>query len=124
MHRSSSSPLPPANGRRPSDDRGKREDPNRMLRLESVNVFIEQSHILRDVSLAVEPGRLVCLVGRNGAGKTTTLRTIMGYLRPASGRIAFREHLLTGRRTHEIARLGIAFAPEDGGVFGDLSVAE
>jgi branched-chain amino acid transport system ATP-binding protein len=95
-----------------------------MLRLESVNVFIEQSHILRDVSLAVEPGRLVCLVGRNGAGKTTTLRTIMGYLRPASGRIAFREHLLTGRRTHEIARLGIAFAPEDGGVFGDLSVAE
>ena len=58
-----------------------------MLRLDGVNVFIQSSHILRDVSLAVEPGALVCLVGRNGAGKTTTLRTVMGYLRPASGRI-------------------------------------
>jgi branched-chain amino acid transport system ATP-binding protein len=49
-----------------------------MLRLDTVNVFIQSSHILRDVSLSVEPGALVCLVGRNGAGKTTTLRTVMG----------------------------------------------
>ena len=58
-----------------------------MLRLDGVDVFIESSQILRRVSLAVEPGSLVCLIGRNGAGKTTTLRTIMGYLRPAAGRI-------------------------------------
>src|SRR5262245_36033006 len=95
-----------------------------MLHLDAVNVFIESSHILRDVALDVEAGHLVCLVGRNGAGKTTTLRTIMGYLRPASGRIELRGRPLAGLRTHEIARRGIAFAPEDGGVFGDLSVAE
>ena len=95
-----------------------------MLRVEGLDVAIESSQILRAVSLAVEPGALVCLVGRNGAGKTTTLRTIMGYLRPTAGRITFRGLPLAGRRTHEIARLGVAFAPEDGGVFGDLSVAE
>ncbi len=95
-----------------------------MLRLDRVNVYIESSHILRDVGLVVEPGRLVCLVGRNGAGKTTTLRTIMGYRRPAAGVIELAGRSLVGLRTHEIARLGVAFAPEDGGVFGDLSVAE
>ncbi len=95
-----------------------------MLRVEGLDVVIESSHILRGVSLGVEPGSLVCLVGRNGAGKTTTLRTIMGYLRPAAGRIVLEGRPLAGLRTHEIARLGVAFAPEDGGVFGDLSVAE
>jgi branched-chain amino acid transport system ATP-binding protein len=95
-----------------------------MLRVEALDVHIETSHILRGVSLAVEPGSVACLVGRNGAGKTTTLRTIMGYRRPSAGRIEFQEQRLDGRRTHEIARLGLAFAPEDGGVFGDLTVAE
>jgi branched-chain amino acid transport system ATP-binding protein len=95
-----------------------------MLAVERLDVFIESSHILRGVSLAVAPGALVALIGRNGAGKTTTLRTIMGYLRPAAGRIEFRGQPLHGLRTHEIARRGIAFAPEDGGVFGDLSVGE
>jgi len=95
-----------------------------MLTVEGLDVFIEASHILRQVALAVGPGQLVCLVGRNGAGKTTTLRTIMGYRRPAGGRIVFEGRPLHGRPTHEIARLGIAFAPEDGGVFGDLTVAE
>ena len=95
-----------------------------MLRLDAVNVFIEASHILRDVSLAVEPGAVVCLVGRNGAGKTTTLRTTMGYRRPASGRIEFRGRDLASLPTYAIARLGVGFAPEDSGIFGDLSVAE
>ncbi|HEV8307483.1 MAG TPA: ATP-binding cassette domain-containing protein [Methylomirabilota bacterium] len=95
-----------------------------MLEVDGLNVFIETSHILRDVSLRVDPGALVCLVGRNGAGKTTTLRTIMGYRSPASGRIAFRGRALAGLRTYQIARLGVAFAPEDCGIFGDLSVAE
>jgi branched-chain amino acid transport system ATP-binding protein len=95
-----------------------------MLRLEAVNVFIQSSHILRDVSLAVEPGMLVCLVGRNGAGKTTTLRTVMGYLRPASGRIELDGKPVAGLPTHAIARRGVGYAPEEGGIFGDLTVAE
>jgi len=95
-----------------------------VLRLDTVNVFIQSSHILRDVSLSVEPGALVCLVGRNGAGKTTTLRTVMGYLRPASGRIHLGGQAVAGLPTHAIARRGVGYAPEEGGVFGDLTVAE
>src|SRR5207244_7345827 len=67
---------------------------------------------------------VVCLVGRNGSGKTTTLRTIMGYLRPRAGTIEFRGRPIHGHRTHEIARLGLGWAPEDSGIFSDLTVAE
>jgi branched-chain amino acid transport system ATP-binding protein len=95
-----------------------------VLRLDAVNVYIQSSHILRDVSLTVEPGALVCLVGRNGAGKTTTLRTVMGYLRPAAGRIELRGETVSGLPTHAIARRGVGYAPEEGGIFGDLTVAE
>jgi branched-chain amino acid transport system ATP-binding protein len=95
-----------------------------MLRVEGLNVLIESSHILREVSLRVEPGTLTCLVGRNGAGKTTTLRTVMGFLRPVSGRIALAGESLVGLPTHAIARRGLGYAPEDSAVFGDLSVAE
>ena len=95
-----------------------------MLELEDVNVHIQASHILRDVSLTVGAGELVCLIGRNGAGKTTTLRTIMGYWRPSSGRVTLQGRAITGMRTNEIAQLGVGFSPEEGGIFGDLSVAE
>ena len=95
-----------------------------MLRVTDVDVFIQASHILRRVSLEVGPRDVVCLVGRNGAGKTTTLRTIMGYVRPRTGRIEFRGSPIHGRRTHEIARLGLGWAPEDSGIFADLTVAE
>ena len=95
-----------------------------MLTVDAVDVFIQASHILRSVSLGVGPREVVCLVGRNGAGKTTTLRTIMGYLRPRAGGVEFRGHPIHGRRTHEIARLGVGWAPEDCGIFGDLTVAE
>jgi ABC-type branched-subunit amino acid transport system ATPase component len=71
----------------------------------------------------VGEGEVVCLVGRNGAGKTTTLRTIMGYLRPRAGRIAFRGRDIQGRRTAEVARRGLGFAPEDSGIFADLGPA-
>ena len=67
---------------------------------------------------------MVCLVGRNGAGKSTTLRAIMGYLRPRAGRILFQGEEIHRRHTHEIARRGLAFAPEDSGIFPDLTVAE
>jgi branched-chain amino acid transport system ATP-binding protein len=87
-------------------------------------VYIQASHILRRVSIEVGPRQVVCLVGRNGAGKTTTLRTIMGYLRPRAGRIAWNGEAIHGRRTHEIARRGIGWSPEDSGIFTDLTVAE
>ena len=95
-----------------------------MLAVSRIDVYIQASHILRSVTLAVGEREVVCLVGRNGAGKTTTLRTIMGYLRPRGGRITFRDAPIDGRRPHEIARLGLGFAPEDGGIFADLTVAE
>ena len=95
-----------------------------MLRVEALDVFIQSSHILRQVSLEVGEREVVCLVGRNGAGKTTTLRAIMGYLRPQGGRIVFQGEEIQGRRTHEIAMKGLGFAPEDSGIFPDLTVAE
>jgi branched-chain amino acid transport system ATP-binding protein len=95
-----------------------------VLRVDGIDVFIQASHILRRVSLEAGEREVVCLIGRNGAGKTTTLRTIMGYLRPRAGRIAFRNREISGRPTFEIARLGLGWAPEDSGIFPDLTVAE
>jgi branched-chain amino acid transport system ATP-binding protein len=95
-----------------------------VLSLTGVDVFIQASHILRGVSLEVGAREVVCLVGRNGSGKTTTLRTIMGYLRPSAGTVEFHRRPIHGRRTHEIARLGLGWAPEDSGIFSDLTVAE
>ncbi|MEO5692742.1 MAG: ABC transporter ATP-binding protein [Usitatibacter sp.] len=95
-----------------------------MLAVEQLVVDIQSSRILRGISLQVAAGQLVCLVGRNGAGKTTTFRTIMGYLKPVSGTVRFREHTLTGMPTHRIAQLGLGYAPEESQVFGDLTVAE
>ena len=95
-----------------------------MLTVDAIDVAIAGSRILRGVSLEVGAREVVCLVGRNGAGKTTTLRAVMGYVRPHAGRIAFRGRDIRGRPTHEIARLGIGWAPEDSGIFADLTVAE
>ena len=95
-----------------------------MLRLDNLAVDIQGSNILRGISLAVNAGELVCLVGRNGAGKTTTFRTIMGYLKPASGAIRFKDQALAGMPTYRIAQAGIGYAPEESQVFADLTVAE
>ena len=95
-----------------------------MLALERLTLDIQNSRILRGVSLRVGAGELVCLVGRNGAGKTTLFRTIMGFIAPVSGAIAFEGTSLAGLRTHRIAQLGLGYSPEESQVFGDLSVAE
>lgn len=95
-----------------------------MLRVDNLAVGIQGSLILRGISLGVAAGELVCLVGRNGAGKTTTFRTIMGYLRPLSGAVQFRDAALVGMPTHRIAQAGIGYAPEESEVFADLTVAE
>jgi branched-chain amino acid transport system ATP-binding protein len=95
-----------------------------MLAVRDIDVYIQASHILRGVSLEVGEREVVCLIGRNGAGKTTSLRTIMGCLRPRTGWVEFRGEPIQGRRTFEIARLGLGWAPEDSGIFPDLTVAE
>src|ERR1700682_4093873 len=95
-----------------------------MLALEALTVDIQNSRILRGISMRVAAGQLICLVGRNGAGKTTTFRTIMGYLKPVSGSIAFESRPIVGVATHTIAQMGVGYAPEDSQVFGDLTVAE
>jgi branched-chain amino acid transport system ATP-binding protein len=95
-----------------------------MLVVRDLDVYIQASHILRKVSLEAAAGELVCLVGRNGAGKTTTLRTVMGYRRPAAGTITLAGASIVGLPTHAVAARGVGYAPEDGAVFGDLTVAE
>jgi len=95
-----------------------------MLSVNELKVEIQGSRILNGISLTVAPGELVSLVSRIGAGKTTTFRTIMGYRRPVAGRLQFDGLDLTKIPTWRIAQAGIAFAPEESEVYGDLSVAE
>jgi branched-chain amino acid transport system ATP-binding protein len=95
-----------------------------VLELEGVNTFRGPAHVLRNVRLTVGDAETVCLVGRNGAGKTTTIDSIMGLLPVRSGRISFKGHDISRRPTHERALAGIGYAPEDAGIFPDLTVAE
>lgn len=82
------------------------------------------SLVIHGISLEVEAGEIVCLLGRNGAGKTTTLRSIMGLTPPRSGRVTFKGTEVTGRQPFEVARLGIGYVPDDRRIFPDLTVEE
>ena len=93
-----------------------------LLELSGVHTHIGAYHILHGVDLAVPRGQLTMLLGRNGAGKTTTLRTIMGLWRASQGRIAFGGADITALPTPAIARLNIAYVPENMGIFADLTV--
>jgi len=95
-----------------------------VLRLDDVHTDIAQYRILHGVSLNVDRGGIHVLLGRNGAGKSTTLRTIMGILTARSGAITFAGHDITRRHTSDIARLGVAYVPENMGIFGGLTVEE
>jgi branched-chain amino acid transport system ATP-binding protein len=95
-----------------------------LLTLEGVHTHIGAYHILHGVDLVVPRGQLTMLLGRNGAGKTTTLRTIMGLWQASEGRIAFNGEDITHRHTPHIAGLGIAYVPENMGIFSDLTVKE
>ena len=95
-----------------------------ILRLDDVHTNIAQYQVLHGVSFDVPEGGVHVLLGRNGAGKTTTLRTIMGLWRARKGAIVFRHHDITAMRTPDIARLGIAYVPENMGIFGGLTVEE
>ena len=95
-----------------------------LLSLEGVHTHIGAYHILHGVDLQVPRGQVTLLLGRNGAGKTTTLRTIMGLWPAAQGRIRFGQTDITAMPTPAIAGLGIAYVPENMGIFADLSVKE
>jgi branched-chain amino acid transport system ATP-binding protein len=95
-----------------------------MLALDDVRVGYGNVDVLRGVSLCVDAGELVCLIGANGAGKTTTAKTISGLLRPRGGRITFLDERLDGRPAHEILRAGVAHCPEGRRIFADMTVRE
>ena len=94
------------------------------LELKGINTFYGRSHILFDVSLAVEKGEVVSLLGRNGAGKTTTFRSVIGLTPPQSGEIVFKGERISGLRAFRICRKGVGFVPEDRRCFPDLTVRE
>jgi branched-chain amino acid transport system ATP-binding protein len=95
-----------------------------MLEVEGIHTFYGLSHILFGVSLRVEPGEIVCLLGRNGAGKTTTMKSIMGLTPPKQGNIRFRGEETTGMEPYLLARKGIGYVPDDRRIFADLTVGE
>ena len=95
-----------------------------ILTLENVHTYYGLSQALFGISLEVEAGQCVCLLGRNGVGKSTTMRSIMGLTPPASGRVLWKGTQIAGWRPHRVARAGIGFVPEDRRVFGELTVLE
>lgn len=100
-----------------------------ILQLQDVNAYYDKSHILTNVSLGVEEGTSVCLLGRNGVGKSTTMKTIMGMLNPkehckTEGSITFGGKQLVGMQSHNIARLGIAYVPQGRHIFPTLTTDE
>lgn len=95
-----------------------------LLSLAGVHTHIGRYHILQGVDLEVPRGGLTLLLGRNGAGKTTTMRTIMGLWRPSRGSLVFDGAAIGGAQTPDVARLGIAYVPENMGIFAGLTVRE
>jgi len=94
------------------------------LEIDRINTYYGSSHILFDVSLNIEKGEAVALMGRNGAGKTTTLRSIISLTPPRTGHIRLKGEEITGKAPFKVARRGIGFVPEDRPIFGRLTVWE
>ena len=95
-----------------------------LLAIEDLHSAYGLSRVLFGISLDVAAGECVCLLGRNGVGKTTTIRSVMGLLRPTSGRISWKETDIAGWAPHRVARAGIGFVPEDRRIFAELTVWE
>jgi len=95
-----------------------------MLQIEGLHAHYGAAHILHGVTMMIEAGTAVGLLGRNGMGKTTLIRSLMGYLRPSAGRIQWHDREVTGTPPERMARLGIGYVPEGRGVFPNLSVRE
>ncbi len=95
-----------------------------LLKVEGLNAWYGESHILHGIDFEIGKGELVTLLGRNGAGKTTTLRSIMGIVEKRSGSVTFQGQQLVGHPSNVIARRGIAYCPEERGIFSSLNVEE
>ena len=95
-----------------------------VLDIHALNVYYGESHILRNVDLSVQPGQMVCLIGRNGVGKTTLLKTIIGLLQQRSGSVRFEAKELEDLPPHQRARSGIAYVPQGREIIPQLSVKE
>jgi branched-chain amino acid transport system ATP-binding protein len=95
-----------------------------LLAVDALQAWYGESHILHGATFAVFPGEVVTLLGRNGAGKTTTLKSIMGIVGQRQGSVRFEDRELIGRTSDQIARSGIAFCPEERGIFASLDVEE
>jgi len=95
-----------------------------LLEVSHLNAFYGASHVLQDISLAVEKGKIICLLGRNGMGKSTTLKSIMGLVRPKAGTIHFKGQQIAGMPPHQISRLGVGYVPEERAMFPTLSVLD
>jgi len=95
-----------------------------ILEINDIHTFYGTSHILFGISLEIEEGETVCLLGRNGAGKTTTLRSIMGLTPPRSGSVKFKGEEIGGKASYTISRYGIGFVPEDRRIFPSLTLRE
>ncbi len=95
-----------------------------MLNVSGIHTYYGESHILQGVALSVGPAQCVAILGRNGAGKTTTLRSILGLTPARRGQIIFKGTDITQLATHRIVRSGIAYVPEDRGIFATVTVEE
>lgn len=95
-----------------------------MLEIDAINTYYGDAHILHDLSMDVEEGEIVGLIGRNGAGKTTTLKSIIGLQPPRSGEIRFKGERIDGEDPEDIYRRGIGYIAEDRNIFADLTVRE
>ncbi len=95
-----------------------------ILEVEEIDTYYGQSHVLQSISLNIQEGEVVSLLGRNGVGKTTTLRSIMGLTPPRRGSIKFKEKRIERKKPFEIARLGIGYVPDDRRIFPDLTTFE
>ena len=95
-----------------------------LLEVKDINTYRGPAHILRGVSIHVDADEVVALVGRNGAGRTTIIESITGLLPVRSGEIRFRDEEITSLPPHRRAKCGIGYAPENSGIFPELTVAE
>jgi branched-chain amino acid transport system ATP-binding protein len=95
-----------------------------LLELDRVNAYYEKSHVLQNVTLSVDAGEVVALLGRNGSGRSTTCKTIMGLVVAKSGTIRFKGQEITNKSPFALAQMGIAFVPEDRRIFPNLTVGE
>lgn len=95
-----------------------------MLTISNIHTYYDNIHALKGISFQVDVGEVVCLIGSNGAGKTTTLKTLMGLLRPETGKVSFLGQDITGMKTDKLVLLGISLVPEGRQIFPHMTVNE